>query len=160
MREDPRLQIKFRFGVPKAGWFPVTIVLHGRSREIFVSYTPNDALADFVAFLDAMLQGGLPTKCVWHCEPEQYEFGAQMDGERLRFSCALWPDHRRCDGGSQPIFVKSGTASQICLPLWRSFRALESRWQSPAYDQEWGRPFPTLAMNKLTEQVRLIKETQ
>ena len=156
MAQDRRLQIRMRFGEPKAGWLPVDVLLHGRPLSLAISYTPNDALLDFVDLLRAALEGSSGT-CVWHCEPDEYEFRVTEAGDQIRLECKHWPDYRRTEGRSRMILTKTGRALDVCLPLWRSLRDLESRWRKPDFNQAWGRPFPSEAMSELSQQVQQLK---
>lgn len=145
-----------RFGDPQAGWLPVDLLLHGRPASFAVSYTPNDALLDFIQLLRAGAQGGGPGACVWHCEPEEVEFTITGDGERLRLEGVRWPSHLRTEGSTM-LLVKTGSVSDIVVPLWRSLCDLEGRWQVPEFDRAWGRVFPSDAMRELCAQVRSLE---
>jgi hypothetical protein len=58
---------------------------------------------------------------------------------------------------NQQLLEQSGEPLPIVLPFWRALRELESRQQAQHFETQWRRPFPSVALEKLTMQVRKLQ---
>jgi hypothetical protein len=145
--------MKLRFGKAHHGWLPATIEIDGHGPLVFdVSYIPYDFVNELVAALSGVLAG--PGEYVARIceEPAEHDWRFRsFDPSAVVFEVVTYA-HGRGDRG-QVVAKAWGTPLEIVLPLWRGVRELSSRASAEGYRKNWSAPFPSAALDRLTERV-------
>lgn len=144
--------MKLRFGKARHGWLPATLELDDGPLAFDISYIPYDFVAELVAALSGVLDG--PGEYVARIceEPVEHDWRFRScDESSLMFEVVTYGYGR---GRKGEVSAKvSGTPLEVLLPLWRGLRELASRASAEGYRKNWSAPFPSDALDRLTERV-------
>ncbi len=136
-------KIKLHFELPNAGWLPAILWVGEQEFQFWISYTPNSALEEMIAFASAAAQVPFFWHCMWFGEPEEWHFFTEPNENKkqTRFRLEYIDSYN-----TKTILLELDTPLQtLSLAIWRALRDLESRWESPIHDLEWKSPFPARA---------------
>lgn len=144
--------MKLRFGKAHHGWLVTTLELDDGPLTFDVSYIPYDFVGELVAALSGVLDG--PGEYVARIceEPAEHDWRFRsFDPSAVVFEVVTYPGGR---GDRGEVAAKVwGTPLDVVLPLWRGLRELSGRARAEGYRSHWSAPFPSDALDRLTERV-------
>lgn len=145
--------MKLRFGKARHGWLLTTLEVDDDGALAFdVSHIPYDFVGELVAALSCVLDG--PGEYVARIceEPAEHDWRFRsFDGSAVVFEVVTYADGR---GKKGEVVAKAwGTPLEIVLPLWRGLRELSGRASVEGYRKNWSAPFPSDALDRLTERL-------
>jgi len=132
----------FTFTKIKAGWIDAEILTSGGPQAVDASYL-SDALRDFVDALASLVTTPTAT-CRWEQEPGELVWNFIRSGDHLAVTVSLM-----LSGDRQPCFECSFSYLSFCKDVQDSLHDLKDALGLPAFEKEWGYPFPTDASRKL-----------
>src|SRR5262245_4066356 len=141
--------LKVRFGDPLHGWMSLSMQSDTHDVRLNMSHVLFDTLTDLVECLHAMNTGDdersvqileEPKICVLHFRRAAGDFEINA--------------HRNCQPHQHELVLRhNGGFADVCMPFWRALRDLQVRAQTQDFVALWRRPFPELAMEKLSPTV-------
>jgi hypothetical protein len=145
--------MKLRFGKARHGWLPTTLEIDdGGALAFDVSHIPYDFVGELVAALAGVLDG--PGEYVARIceEPAEHDWRFRSsDRSAVVFEVVSYTHGRGKKG--EVVSKAWGTPLEIVLPLWRGLRELSGRASAEGYRKNWSAPFPSDALDRLTERV-------
>jgi hypothetical protein len=147
--------IKIIFGSASAGWLPVKVMAERQELSFSVSYTPNDFLSELVGALSGALTYDGTYVATINEEPVLSSWTFRRASHTVAFAIAT-DVGRGMPLRSRKLLEHLGQPLPIVLPFWRALRELESRQPAQHFEARWRRPFPSVELEKLTMQVRLL----
>lgn len=144
--------MKLRFGKAHHGWLVTTLELDDGPLTFDVSYIPYDFVGELVAALSGVLDG--PGEYIARIceEPTEHDWRFRsFDPSAVVFEVVTYPGGR---GDRGEVAARMwGTPLDVVLPLWRGLRELSGRARAEGYRSHWSAPFPSDALDRLTERV-------
>lgn len=145
--------MKLQFGKANHGWLPTTLEVDDDGALAFdISYIPYDFVGELVTALSGVLDG--PGEYVARIceEPAEHDWRFRaFDRSGVVFEVVTYRDGRGTKG---EVAAKVwGTPLEVVLPLWRGLRELSDRARAEGYRRNWSAPFPSDALDRLTERV-------
>lgn len=147
-------KLKVGFGPPEDGWMSVYVQAGEQSWiEDGVSDVPADSLLMLAQACLSLINGSREAETTWFLEPAQAQWRwTKTQGRRLDFTIIA--------GGEERLRV-SGSVQDLCFPVWRALRALQSQpgWAVPpeAASLAWSHPFPHKEAKQLSEALKTLK---
>lgn len=122
----------------RAGWVTAQLNCEQGSRTIVGSYTPNDAIRDFVDAVASLAT--IPNaRCSWNQEP------GEATWEFTRIEAVI----KVAVQSDQQYFECTFPWSRFGADVLDALRALLSTMGTTTYEREWRYPFPVEACEKL-----------
>lgn len=145
--------MKLQFGKARHGWLLATLEIDDKGALAFdVSHIPYDFVGELVAALSGVLDG--PGEYVARIceEPAEHDWRFRAsDGSAVVFEVVTYAQGR---GKKSEVVARAwGTPLEIVLPLWRGLQELSGRASAEGYRKNWSAPFPSDALDQLTERV-------
>jgi hypothetical protein len=145
--------MKLQFGKARHGWLPTTLEVDDDGVLAFdVSHIPYDFVGELVAALSEVLDG--PGEYVARIceEPVEHDWRFRaFDPSAIVFEVVTYAYGRAKKG--EVVAKAWGTPLEVVLPLWRGLRELASRASAEGYRSQWSAPFPSDALDRLTERI-------
>lgn len=136
----------------QAGWLVLEIQYGLEQLVIPISYI-YDGLYTLVQALRANLNStGLSVVVLWE-EPQETELHFQRTGDSIILSIYSFPDYSRGSVQGVERLKICGTYEEICLPFWRAFRNLQSRYSPEELHRRWQREFPIREIELLSSAI-------
>jgi hypothetical protein len=132
----------FTFTNIKAGWIDAEIRTSGGVQAVDASYL-SDAIRDFADALASLVTAPTAT-CRWEQEPGELEWNFTKSGDHLTVTVLLL-----LSGNRHPCFECSFRYRSFCKDMLDSLHDLKDAIGLPAFEKEWGYPFPAEASRKL-----------
>jgi hypothetical protein len=142
--------ITFTFSRIHAGWVTATICAGGEEHAIIASFTPMDAIRDFVDAVASLSTTPLAT-CRWHQEPTEVQWQLHRTGDDVDINLTLHDEisARRPELLDRIIFQGATNWIGFCKQVLEALLKIRTSLGVDGYEREWGYPFPTEACNKL-----------
>jgi hypothetical protein len=143
--------LRFDLSQPHAGWAQATVSDNGEKLTVSASYTPIDAIRDFVDAV-ASLKSVASAHCCWFQEPGEmhWQFLCSTDRvtvEVIRFDGVLMPGRHGPDGVS--VFKAETPWLEFARQVLGSMLNARDSLGGDGYNREWRHPFPKEACDKL-----------
>jgi hypothetical protein len=147
--------IKLRFGSPKHGWLPVELFVGEKSRVFDASDVPADSLKILADVVSRWYDGVAESSVTWFLEPDEEEWIIARRGESAQLT-VKYRSASQTRTLEDHVLDVLGPPSDICIPIWRALRALESdpAWAVSSPDRVWSSPFPTNSLAELTRRIK------
>ena len=143
--------LRFDLSQPHAGWAQATIIHDSDELSVSASYTPRDAIHDFVDAV-ASLKTAASAHCCWFQEPGEmhWQFLRSKDSivvEIIRFGGKHAPD-------GMTLFRAETRWVDFATQVLASMLKVRDSLGVDGYEREWRHPFPLEACEKLHNAVR------
>lgn len=135
-------KLTLSFGSPKHGWLDVELRCGETTRHVDASDVPADSIAMLANGLLQLIKGyATEVTVTWFLEPREEVWTLRRTDEVFSLDAkASFEDSVR---------VAQGSSAEVCLPIWRALRRLQSdvSWQSS--EHTWSHPFPSKEVDAL-----------
>lgn len=142
------MRLRIHFGTPQNGWLFVSVDSAGDRIEFVASDVGDDSLRIVIEAVHAVLCRDGERQVRWFLEPDHLTWTLERRRDQIKFQVTA-------DDGS--IVASQGSVAEISLPIWRSLRRLQADQIWGSRDPGWRHPFPSSAMQRLSEQVKILK---
>lgn len=151
-----------RFGLtidpPRAGWVEVVLSLGSAEHRFTPSYL-SDAVGDLALAAAALAERscgwGGQSRFDWRDEPGAWRWRLTPDGGRLHILVERHnTDLPGPDAPGEPVLSWTVPGRRFCSAVLRALDALHDRTPPTRYAQEWRRPFPDHAGERLRAALR------
>jgi hypothetical protein len=148
--------VRFAFSQIEAGWALANVSDDGADLAVTASYTPTDAIRDFVDAV-ASLRTVASAHCCWFQEPGEMHWQflrskGLLTVEVIRFAGVLSPRRHGPDGVS--VFKAETKWVEFARQVLKSMLKIRDSLGSGGYSREWGHAFPQEACEKLGTAIR------
>jgi hypothetical protein len=145
----------FTFSRIHAGWVTAKIGAGGEEHTVIASYTPTDAIRDFVDAVASLSTTPLAT-CRWHQEPSEVQWRLRRIGVDVDITLILHDEiaSRRPELPEKVIFEGGTDWIGFSKQVLEALLKIRSSLGVDGYEREWRYPFPTEACNKLDRAIR------
>jgi deoxyribodipyrimidine photolyase len=154
-------KLKVNLGQPEHGWLNVELSVGDRTYSFYPSYTPYDSIGELVEALLTILDGRDKAAVRWNDEPTEHEFIFKSKGNRanLRVYLIRVASTIKTQAKREPelVFAFDGSVYEVIRPFWKAIRDLQSRQSLDEYRERWGRPFPQVEAEELTERIKELR---
>ena len=145
-------KLKAAFTHLEAGWLVLEIQYGLEQFVIPISYI-FDGLYYLVQALRANLNStGISVVVLWE-EPHETELHFQHSGNLITLTIYSYPNSSRSAIQGDKRLQVSGTYEEVCLPFWRAFRPLQSRYSPEELHRRWQKEFPIREIELLTSAI-------
>jgi hypothetical protein len=147
--------IRLRFGSPKNGWLPVELTVGEKSRVFDASDVPANSLEILADVVSRWYDGVAEGSVTWFLEPDEEEWILARRGESAQLT-VKYRSVSQTRTLEHHVLDVLGPPADICIPIWRALRALESdpAWAVSSLDRVWSSPFPTSSLAVLTRRIK------
>jgi hypothetical protein len=135
-------KLALSFGTPKHGWLDVGLRCGETTRHLDASDVPADSITMLASGLLQLVKGYVTEVSVtWFLEPREETWTFRRTDEVIMLDAqASFEDSVR---------VAQGSSVEVCLPIWRALRRLQSDMSCQSAEHTWSHPFPSKEVEAL-----------
>jgi hypothetical protein len=149
--------IKVELGIPEHGWMRLVVSYTEQVFHSDVSDALSDSLGDLVSAVLKLAKGIDDLTVTLFEEPSICDVYFRRIGQFVDLAITRYPDGTRVSNSGNVEFVYHGGFAELCTAFWRAFRKLESKADEWNLERVWSYPFPSEVLQKLTDQLKMIK---
>lgn len=146
--------LRFDLSQLHAGWVQATVSCNSEELTVRASYTPTDAIRDFVDAV-ASLKSVASAHCCWFQEPGEMHWQFLRSKDRVTVEIIRFAGRHGPDGVS--VFKAEAQWVEFAEQVFGSMLTARDSLGVDGYNREWRHPFPKEACDKLDKAIHESK---